>query len=197
MIVARHPENGVVYQAQWTSQPISGSGGITDQRNVLLLCDGRHRWHLLAEGPRVTSYHRNGYPETETAHVETHATWTGDVDRPVRLAYTVCETVESGMGASEGEVGPNHRIATVRWDAVPGRPPPVTFAEQRDGFDPADEPPGPFVASGPGYTIADRAELLDAWGDGVADGRRRQSHRPSPTCGSFVAGLRPGQPVHR
>ena len=192
VVVARHPTAGVVYQARWQSQPQSGTGHGTDQRTVILLCDGRHRWQLLGEGPTVTNSWRLGGAAWNTAAVEARAAWTGDADRPVRLSYVVAETDHWGLTNEQGCDTPGHPTRTIRWEAVPGRPSAATGPAGR--VDPADDPPGRFVRAGLRYVLADRAELVDAWAT-----RFVQFDAPDPPAPAavqaFVAAVRLANPA--
>ena len=161
IVVARDPVRGVVYQARWTDQSSAGTGRYTDQRTVLFLCDGRHRWSVLGEGPRVLVHGRCGWSSTATGHVETHVEWTADPKRPVRLAFTVCQTQWMSRDGHGWADGADHRERTERWTAVPGRP--LNNGRLIAGPMMDDEPPGPWVRTGPRYALADRAEPVGEW----------------------------------
>ena len=175
IVVARSPTGGVVYQARWSSGVQGGSGRITDERNIVLLCDARHRWQFLAEGPRVTSHEQCGARQSFSARVEVRAAWTGDPARPVRLAYTVCETYDVVTDEPQAS-------RTTRWEAVPARRPTAS-----------DDPPGAFVRSGQRYTVADRAESVDAWA--ARWSRRDADPPPAAAVRRLIADVRHANPT--
>lgn len=159
IVVTRDPRRGVVYQARWPSSPLMGSGSITDTRNIFLLCDGEHHWHLLGEGP-VTSSGCNGASEYYHDSVEAYVQWTSDPMHPVDLAFTYLATEDweiDGAGLND----PHHPSLTVRWDMAP------SSEIERDGFpdgiDPRDCSPGCFKCTGAAFVIARKSESLAAF----------------------------------
>ncbi len=154
-IVARDPVRGVVYQTCWNSAPLSGSGADTTTRNIFLLCDGSHHWHLLGEGP-IADSGADGISEYRSQSVEADVTWTDDSSSPVKLNFVLLSKDDWGMD----DDNPNHPTLTIRQRMVPG---PVDTAGVAEGIDPADIGPGPFKQQGPQYVILTNDEPRTAF----------------------------------
>jgi hypothetical protein len=153
LVVAHDPVRGVIYQARWESVPASGSGSMTETRNIFFLCDGEHRWHFIDEGP-VGETGQLGVDERYSDAVEVDAKWTADPAHPVKLSYTLVTT------DSWEHLGENHQSVSVRRRMVPGLEHSPGFY---DGFDAADYSPGQFKREGPNYVVASTGESLDAF----------------------------------
>ncbi len=117
MIIARDPVRGVVYQVHWNSSPAEGSGSITQTRNIFLLCDGKHRWHLLGEGP-VGSSGCSGASEYIADSVEADVTWKNDPSSPVKLTFTLLTKDDWGLEGGELDT-PDHPSLTICRTMVP------------------------------------------------------------------------------
>jgi len=154
LVVARDPSRGVIYQARWDSAPQSGSGAITQTRNIFLLCDGEHRWHLLGEGP-IGSGGQCGGDEQINDAVEADSRWTGNPAHPVELSFTMLTT---DLWDYDGENF--HESMTVRRRMAPG---PVDSSGYAKPEMAVDMSPGPFKRGGPYYLIASKGELLDSF----------------------------------
>lgn len=163
IIVARDPHRGVVYQARWRSSPVMGSGSITDTRNVFLLCDGEHHWHLLGEGP-VTRSGCLGASEYYHDSIEAGVHWTSDPSHSVNFTFTYLVTSEWETD-QHGLDDPHHPSLTIRWDMAPFAGP---HRGSPDDIDPGDCSPGLFKSKGKAYVIASKSEPLSAFSDRLA-----------------------------
>jgi hypothetical protein len=155
MIVARDPVRGVVYQVHWNSSPADGSGSITQTRNIFLLCDGRHRWHLLGEGPVGSSGHL-GAIEYIADSVQADVTWNNDPSSPVKLTFTLLTRDDWELAGGELDT-PDHRSLTICRTMVPAV---ADSGGLADGISPEDLSPGAFRRQGPCYVIASKTEPL-------------------------------------
>jgi hypothetical protein len=141
-----------VYQARWPSAPQSGSGALTETRNIFLLYDGEHRWHLLGEGP--SAWHGAlGADEYYVQSIEAKVTWTDDAKHPVMPSYTLLHTEHWGRTADTAD-DVLAKSLTVRWDMRPSKP---DLSGLTDEIDPADV--SAFQARDP-RVIASQAEPL-------------------------------------
>ena len=124
-VIARDPQRGVVYQAVWHSLPNTGTGHIEIERQVFLLCDGRHRWHLIGEGP-CSKRGRNGL-RAYGSIVDSQARWTDDPAAPVEVRCTERMTdyciVEGNNASPVPDLETRHDAtlkgtlpATLQWD---------------------------------------------------------------------------------
>ncbi len=154
LVVVRDPTRGVIYQARWDSAPQSGSGAITQTRNIFLLCDGEHRWHLLGEGP-IGSRGQCGGDEQINDAVEADARWAGNPAHPVELSFTMLTT---DLWDYDGENF--HESMTVRRRMALG---PVDSSGYSNPEAVADTSPGPFKRQGAYYVIASKRESLDSF----------------------------------
>jgi hypothetical protein len=167
VIIARDPVRGVVYQVHWNSSPAEGSGHITQTRNIFLLCDGRHRWHLLGEGP-VGSSACSGASEYIADSVQANVMWENDPSSPVKLAFTLLTRDDWGLEGG-GLDTLDHPSLTICRTMVPA------VADSRglpNDILPEDIAPGAFQRQGPCYVIESKTEPL-------RDFLRRLAHRCS------------------
>jgi hypothetical protein len=155
-VVARDPLRGVVYQALWISAPQSGSGGITETRNIFLLCDGKHRWRFLCEGP-VGESGALGADEDYSDSVKADVRWTGNDAVPVNLSFTLLTTHNWRWDSGGHDF--SYDSITERQKMVPG---PVDTGGYEHPQDAVDFQPGSFVPQGPKFIIATKDESLDS-----------------------------------
>ena len=87
LVLARHPKWGVVYEAEWPSAVISGTGAMQSFRHLFFLCDGTHHWHFVGEGPEG-NFHKSSASEYTTTGIEAKVRWTDDPDQPVTITCT-------------------------------------------------------------------------------------------------------------
>jgi hypothetical protein len=154
LVVERDLSRSVIYQARWDSAPQSGSGGITQTRNIFLLCDGEHRWHLLGEGP-IGSGGQCGGDEQINDAAEADAQWAGNPAHPVELSFTMLTT-----DLWDYDCEKFNESMTVRRKMVPGPVDPSGYSNPEVA---ADLSPGPFKRQGPYYMIASKNESLDSF----------------------------------
>lgn len=86
-IIARDPVRGVVYRTTWNSAEYEGTGHVRSSRDLFLLCDGKHRWHFLGEGPEQSTG-RNGPVDFYSGRLDVSVRWTDQPAAPVEIHFS-------------------------------------------------------------------------------------------------------------
>ncbi len=69
-----------------------GTGQVESVRDIFLLCDAEHRWHLVGEGPELNLHSRIGLSCYHADRLISKVKWTGDANKPVEIACTLIIT---------------------------------------------------------------------------------------------------------